>query len=157
VLFADQAQQGIDQHFARPARVLHHRRERRVGETGRRNIVEADHRDLGRHVDLPFLQRTHRAHGDQVARRDDGVEGHAARQQFVGRIKSGLLGADGVDLGDRVNAEPHGRDRLGVAAESLHEFRVVVGAIAEEGEPGAAQAEQVTGRVVAAAKVIAAD
>ncbi len=119
--------------------------------------LAADHRDLGGDFDLPLLQRAHRAHRDQVARRDDGIEGHAARQQFVGRLKAGLLGADGVDLRGRINTEAHGADRFRIAAEAFHEFRVVVRAITEEREPGAPQAEQVTRRIVAAVKVIAAD
>jgi hypothetical protein len=157
VLLADQAQQGIDQDFAGAAGVLHDRGERRVGEAGRGNIVEADHRDLGGHFDLTLLQRAHGTHSDQVAGGDDGIELHAARQEFVGGLKAGLLGADRVDLRGRINCEAHRRDRLGVPAVALHEFRVVIGAIAKEGEPAAAQAEQVTRRIVAAAKIIAAD
>jgi len=56
-------------------------------------------RDLGGHVDLPFLQRAHGAHGDQVrSARGWHRSPPPRRQQFVGGLKTGLLGADRVDL-----------------------------------------------------------
>jgi hypothetical protein len=51
VLVAQHAQQRFDQHLARAASVLHHRRQRRMREACGGNIVESYYRHLSGYVD----------------------------------------------------------------------------------------------------------
>ncbi len=73
-LALDQLDDIADQQFARQARVLAHRGERRIDMRGRGDVVEAHDRHIARHREAAVLQRMDYALRDQVARRKHRVE-----------------------------------------------------------------------------------
>ena len=64
----------VSTRFSPASSILHHGRQRRIDQTRRPDVVVAHDGDVRRHVDAGLLQRTKRAHGDQIARRNDGIK-----------------------------------------------------------------------------------
>ena len=83
---------------------------------------------------------------DQVARRDQPVERHATRQQRAGRACGVGFRRQGRHLQPGIARQAVRGQRGDVSAIAVVEFRVAIGRLAQERQPGAAAVQQVPGR-----------
>jgi len=98
----NEPEQRIDQGIGAQVRILHHGGERRVTHAGGGDIVESDHGHRLGHCDPAFLQRAHRANGDQVAGGEDRVEARVPGDQLAGGGVACVFGDHRIDLQHRL-------------------------------------------------------
>src|ERR1700730_3155717 len=96
----------------------------------------------------------YRAHGNEITRRNDGIETGSPVEQFAGsRVPAALRGYR-IHLQVAMREDAGILQSAGISAVALEEFRVLAGCCSEEGHVAAAETDEVLSHSIAAPEVV---
>eukprot|EP01136_Pigoraptor_vietnamica_P040754 Opistho-1_new@1133 len=153
----DACEQRVDEQASRALHILHQRGQRRCGQAGGGDVVEADDRDVVRQPQARFGQRAHRADGDQVACGEHRVETLAAFDQRPRGGIARILRRHRIALQRRVGFETRGAHRAAQSVVAVLEFGRMVRRIAEKGDAPPPDLDQMRARLLARADIVRPD